>query len=147
LIKTGVIRLAFGMARELRKKNIAAVALTPGFLRSEVMLEKFGVTEANWRDAVKKVPDYAESETPLYAGRAIACLAADPHVMRKSGRVFSSWGLSEEYPFCDADGRRPHFGRHFEKVYGHNMNSCDEGFYKYCFGGAIDTIFADWPKD
>jgi len=88
LIKTNVIRMGFGMARELRRKNVAAVALTPGFLRSEVMLEKFGVTEANWRDAVKKVPDYAESETPLYAGRAIACLAADPHVMKKSGRVW-----------------------------------------------------------
>src|SRR5438045_1374824 len=105
LIKTTVIRLAFAMARELRRKNVAAVALTPGFLRSEVMLEEFGVTEANWRDAVKKVPDYAESETPLYAGRAVACLAADPHLMKKSGRVFSSWGLSEEYPFCGSDGR------------------------------------------
>lgn len=149
LIKTSVMRLALGMARELKRKNVAAIALTPGFLRSEVMLEKFGVTEANWRDAVKKVPDYAESETPLYAGRAIACLAADPKVMKKSGRVFSSWGLSEEYPFCDADGRRPHFGRHFEKVYGPNMNSCDEGFYKYWFGGPIDTIpsFAEWPGD
>src|SRR5215831_3156605 len=78
LIKTTVIRLAFSMARELGRKNVAAVALTPGFLRSEVMLEKFGVTEANWQDAVKKIPDYAESETPLYAGRAIACIAADP---------------------------------------------------------------------
>ena len=143
MVKTGVIRLAFAMARELRKKNVAAVALTPGFLRSEVMLERFGVTEANWRDAVKKVPDYAESETPLYAGRAIAALAADPNLMKKSGRVFSSWGLSEEYPFCDADGRRPHFGRHYEKAYSATMNPCDEGFYKYWFGGPIDAAYAD----
>lgn len=147
LIKTTVIRLAFAMARELKRKNVAAIALTPGFLRSEVMLERFGVTEANWRDAVKKVPDYAESETPLYAGRAIACLAADPEIMKKSGRVFSSWNLSDEYPFCDADGRRPHFGRHFEKTYGPHLNPCDEGFYKYWFGGPIDTIYADWPDE
>jgi NAD(P)-dependent dehydrogenase (short-subunit alcohol dehydrogenase family) len=145
MVKTTVIRLAFAMARELRRKNIAAVALTPGFLRSEVMLEHFGVTEANWRDAVKKVPDYAESETPLYAGRAIACLAADPNLMKKSGRVFSSWGLSDEYGYCDADGSRPHWGRHFVANYGDNMKSCDEKFYEWWFGGPIDTIYADWP--
>src|SRR6266581_2247063 len=81
LIKTSVIRLAFAMARELRKKNIAAVALTPGFLRSEVMLERFGVSEANWQDAVKQRADYITSETPLYAGRAVAALAADPGIM------------------------------------------------------------------
>lgn len=147
LIKTTVIRLAFGMARELRRKNVAAVALTPGFLRSEVMLEKFGVTEGNWQEAVKKVPDYAESETPLYAGRAIACLAADPKIMKKSGRVFSSWTLSDEYPFCDADGRRPHFGRHFEKTYGSSMSPCDDGFYKYWFDDVIDRVFGEWPPD
>jgi NAD(P)-dependent dehydrogenase (short-subunit alcohol dehydrogenase family) len=147
LIKTTVIRLAFAMARELRRKNVAAVALTPGFLRSEVMLEKFGVTEANWQEAVKKVPDYAESETPLYAGRAIAFLAADPNIMKKSGRVFSSWTLSDEYPFCDVDGRRPHFGRHFEKAYGSNMSPCDDGFYKYWFDDLIDRVFGEWPPD
>src|SRR6266446_1375937 len=92
MIKTTVIRQAFAMARELRRKNVAAVALTPGFLRSEVMLEHFGVTEANWQDAVKKTPDYIASETPLYAGRAVAALAADREIMKKSGRVFSSWG-------------------------------------------------------
>lgn len=146
MIKTTVIRLAFAMARELRKKNVAAVAFTPGFLRSEVMLERFGVTEANWRDAVKKVPDYAESETPLYAGRAIACLAAAPDIMKKSGRVFSSWSLSDEYGFCDADGGRPHWGRHFTKKYGDCLKTCDEGFYQYLVGGPIDTIYANWPK-
>ena len=147
MVKTTVIRLAFAMARELRKKNVAAVALSPGFLRSEVMLEHFGVTEANWREAIKKDANYAESETPVYAGRAIACLAADPQVMKKSGRVFSSWTLSEEYPFSDADQRRPHFGRHFEKTYGFKMKACDEGFYKYWFDDTIDRIFGDWPPD
>jgi NAD(P)-dependent dehydrogenase (short-subunit alcohol dehydrogenase family) len=147
MIKTTVIRLAFAMARELRRKNVAAMALTPGFLRSEVMLEKFGVTEADWRDAVKTVPDYAESETPLYSGRAIACLAADPHLMKKSGRVFSSWTLSDEYPFCDADDRRPHFGRHFEKTYGASMRACDDGFYQYWFDDVIDRVFGEWPPE
>lgn len=147
MVKTTVIRLAFAMARELRRKNVAAIAVTPGFLRSEVMLEHFGVTETNWRDAVKKDPNYAESETPLYAGRAIACLAADPNVMKKSGRVFSSWSLSDEYAFCDADGRRPHFGRHFQKTYGEIMKPCDDGFYQYWFDSVIDRIFGEWPPD
>ena len=141
LIKTTVIRLAFDTARELRRKNIAAVALTPGFLRSEIMLEHFGVTEEKWRDAVKKDPNYIVSETPLFAGRAVAALAADPNIMKKSGRVFSSWGLSDEYGFTDADGSQPHWGRHFIKKYGDCMNSCDDGFYKYWFNEAMDKIF------
>ena len=134
------------MAYELRKKNVAAVALTPGFLRSEVMLERFGVSEANWQDAVKIDPNYISSETPLYAGRAVVALAADPGLMKKSGRVFSTWGLSDEYAFCDADGRRPHWGRHFVDTYGDHMNPCDEGFYKYWFGGAVEAVFPDWPS-
>ena len=146
LIKTTVIRQAFAMAYELRRKNVAAIALTPGFLRSEIMLEHFGVTEANWQDAIKKDPNYEISETPLYAGRAITALAADPNIMKKSGRVFSSWGLSDEYGFCDSDGRRPHWGRHFTTKYGDTMNPCDEGFYKYWFGGGIEAVFPDWPK-
>jgi NAD(P)-dependent dehydrogenase (short-subunit alcohol dehydrogenase family) len=145
MVKTTVIRLAFAMARELRRKNVAAIALTPGFLRSEVMLERFGVTAANWRDAVKKNPDYAVSETPLYAGRAVAALATDPDIMKKSGRVFSTWGLSDEYAFTDADGNRPHWGRHFEAKYGKTLKPCDEEFYAYWKGGPIDTMFADWP--
>lgn len=146
MIKTTVIRQAFAMAYELRRKNVAAVALTPGYLRSEVMLERFGVTEATWKDAIKKDPNYAVSETPIYAGRAIAALAADANLMKKSGRVFSSWTLSEEYGFCDADGARPHWGRHFTAKYGDNMNPCNEGFYKYWFGGALEAVFPDWPK-
>jgi len=145
LIKTSVIRLAFDMARELRRKNVAAVALTPGFLRSEVMLEHFGVTEANWRDATQKNPDYIASETPLFVGRAVAALAADPQIMRKSGRAFSSWGLSDEYGFCDVDGARPHWGRHFTAKYGDCMKSCDQRFYEYWTGGPIDTLWSDWP--
>src|ERR1700751_996111 len=147
MVKTTVIRLAFAMARELRRKNVAAIALTPGFLRSEVMLERFGVTAANWRDAVKKNPDYALSETPLYAGRAVGALAADPNIMKKSGRAFTTWGLSDEYGFVDADGSRPHWGRHFEGKYGKTVKNCDDGFYSYWIGGPIDTLVGDWPND
>lgn len=145
LVKTTVIRLAFAQARELRRKNVVAVALTPGFLRSEAMLDNFGVTEANWREAGKKVQHFLESETPLFAGRAVAALAADPNILKKSGRVFSSWTLSDEYGFCDADGRRPHFGRYFVEKYGDHMKSCGDAFYEHWFGGPIDTLYADWP--
>jgi NAD(P)-dependent dehydrogenase (short-subunit alcohol dehydrogenase family) len=145
LVKTSVIRMAFAMARELRSKNVTALALTPGFLRSEVMLDHFGVTEANWREAATKDPNFEESETPLYSGRAVAALAADPDVRDKSGRVFSSWGLSDEYGFCDADGRKPHWGNHAKKKYGDVMKPCDEGFYQYWTGGMVDSIFPNWP--
>ena len=145
LVKTTVIRLAFAMARELRRKNVATAALTPGFLRSEAMLEYFGVTETTWQDAAKKNPDYGTSETPLFAGRAIAALAGDANLMKKSGRVFSSWNLSDEYGFCDADGRRPHWGNHFVQKYGDCMKPCGEAFYEHWFGGPIDAVYADWP--
>ena len=145
LVKTTVIRLAFAMARELRRKNVAAVALTPGFLRSEAMLERFGVTEANWRKAIKKDANYAFSETPLFAGRAIAALAADPSLMKKSGRGFSSWNLSDEYGFCDGDGGRPHWGRHVTEKYGDCLKTCGDAFYEHWVGGVMDTIYGDWP--
>ena len=145
LTKTTVIRLAFAMARELRKKNVAAVALTPGFLRSEAMLEHFGVTENNWRDAAKQDPNYLASETPLFAGRAVAALAADKNLMKKSGRIFSSWRLSDEYSFPDEDGAHPHWGRHFHTTYGANLKYCDDAFYEHWSDPAVDALFPDWP--
>jgi len=145
LVKTSAIRMAFAMARELRRKNVTVLALTPGFLRSEAMLDHFGVTEANWREAAKKDPNFEESETPLYSGRAVAALAADSHIANKSGRVFSSWGLSDEYGFCDTDGRKPHWGNQAKKKYGDVMRPCDEGFYLYWTGGMVDAIFPNWP--
>jgi NAD(P)-dependent dehydrogenase (short-subunit alcohol dehydrogenase family) len=145
LTKTTVIRLAFAMARELRRKNVAAVALTPGFLRSEAMLEHFGVTTETWRDAAKKDPNYLASETPLFAGRAVAALSADPDLFKKSGRVFSSWRLSDEYLFTDADGSRPHWGRHFATTYGSNLKHCDDAFYEHWVDPAVDALFPDWP--
>ncbi|MFD0356992.1 SDR family oxidoreductase [Streptomyces sp. NPDC127110] len=113
LAKSAVIRLAFAQAAELRPHGVAAVAITPGFLRSEALLEHFGVTEENWRDAAAKDPDFAHSETPAYLGRAVAALAADPEVMAKSGRALATWGLYREYGFTDADGSRPDFAAHW----------------------------------
>jgi NAD(P)-dependent dehydrogenase (short-subunit alcohol dehydrogenase family) len=113
LAKASVIRLAYGMAEELRPHGVYAVAVTPGFLRSEAMLDHFGVTEANWQEGAKKDPHFIASETPYFVGRAVAALAADPKLGEKSGGVFSSWGLSDEYGFTDIDGRSPHWGKHF----------------------------------
>lgn len=113
LAKLSVIRLAYAMAEELRPQYITALALTPGFLRSEAMLEHFGVTEANWQEGAKKDPHFIASETPFYVGRAVAALAADPNVASKSGQVFSSWNLAVEYGFRDVDGRQPHWGNYY----------------------------------
>lgn len=122
LAKSSVIRLAVAQAAELKPHGVAAVAITPGFLRSEAMLETFGVTEDNWRDGVAKDANFAHSETPAYLGRAIAALAADPDIMTKSGRALATWGLYEEYGFTDADGTQPDFAAHWaaslEKEYG-----------------------------
>ncbi len=119
LAKVIPIRLALALDAEL-KGRATAVAVTPGFLRSEAMLDHFGVTEATWRDAIAKDPNFAESETPLYVGRAVAALAADPHVARKGGKVFASWTLAKEYGFADADGRRPDWGTHFASLQAHS---------------------------
>ena len=115
LVKVSVIRLAYAMAEELRPHNIAALAVTPGFLRSEAMLEHFGVTEENWQEAARKDPHFIASETPYYVGRAVAALATDPQVAEKSGSVLSSWDLAEEYGFTDIDGRQPNWGRYYEE--------------------------------
>ena len=114
--KMSAIRLAYAMACDLKETGVTAVAVTPGFLRSEVVLEHFGVTEENWRDAIAQDKHFAESETPYFVGRAIAALAADPRVGTKTGRVLASWTLADEYGFEDRDGRRPHWGRHSDEV-------------------------------
>ena len=107
LAKTSVIRLAWAQAKELAPHGCAAVALTPGWLRSEMMLDLFGVEESNWREALAKEPYFAISETPRYVGRAVAHLAADPEVGRWNGRSLSSGGLAKEYGFTDLDGSQP----------------------------------------
>ncbi|MFE9101330.1 SDR family oxidoreductase [Actinomadura geliboluensis] len=116
LAKSAVIRLAFAQAAELRPHGVAAVALTPGFLRSEAVLDHFGVTEDTWRDAAAQDPHFAYSESPTYLGRAVAALAADPNIMDKSGRALATWGLYEEYGFTDADGTRPDFAAHWAEA-------------------------------
>jgi NAD(P)-dependent dehydrogenase (short-subunit alcohol dehydrogenase family) len=116
LAKVGAIRLAYSMAAELRDTGVSAIAVTPGFLRSEAMLDRFGVNEENWREHVKKDRHFAESETPWYVGRAVAALASDSNVSAKSGRVFASWTLAREYGFKDRDGRQPDWGAYFDGV-------------------------------
>jgi NAD(P)-dependent dehydrogenase (short-subunit alcohol dehydrogenase family) len=156
LVKISVIRLAFAMARELRKREIASVALTPGFLRSERVLAHFKVTEANWKDVAKNKSkdknskdqnnapsDFMVSESPRYIGRALVALATDPNVMNKTGRVFSSWALAGEYGFTDLDGSQPHWGDYARKKYG-KYKICDDQFYSYWTPGLIDLIFPDW---
>jgi NAD(P)-dependent dehydrogenase (short-subunit alcohol dehydrogenase family) len=115
LVKASVIRLAYAMSEELRPHHVTALAVTPGFLRSEAMLDHFGVTEANWQEGAKKDPHFIASETPYFVGRAVAVLAADPNVSQKSGGVFSSWNLALEYGFKDIDGRQPNWGKYFEE--------------------------------
>jgi NAD(P)-dependent dehydrogenase (short-subunit alcohol dehydrogenase family) len=115
LVKSAVIRLAKAQAAELAPHGVTAIALTPGFLRSEAMLDHFGVTTHTWRDAVERDPHFAASETPAYIGRAVAALAADPAVSRFAGQALSTWGLSREYGFTDVDGTRPDWGEHYER--------------------------------
>jgi len=110
IVKFSQKALATIWAAELLKHRVAAVAITPGFLRSETMLERFGVTAENWREAGKKDKNFLESESPLFVGRAVAALAADPRVLERSGQLFSSWELGRQYGFTDADGGRPDWG-------------------------------------
>ena len=111
-VKTAQKVLPLLWAAELAPHGIAAMAVTPGFLRSESMLQHFGVTEDNWRDAGKKDPNFLQSESPLFVGRAIAALAADAKVQSRTGMLFGSWELGRDYRLSDYDGRRPDWGRH-----------------------------------
>ncbi len=125
LVKSTVIRMAYALSEELRPHHITALAVTPGFLRSEAMLEHFGVTEANWQAGAEQDPHFIASETPSYVGRAVAALAADPEVSKKAGKVFASWTLAHEYGFTDVDGRKPDWGKYFaEKVAGEKSVQC-----------------------
>ncbi|MEU6452265.1 SDR family oxidoreductase [Streptomyces sp. NPDC046979] len=116
LAKTSVVRMAFALGHELGPRGATAVSLTPGWLRSEIMLDHYGVREDNWRDALDRVPHFAISETPRYVGRAVAALAADPDVARFNGRSLSSGGLAQEYGFTDLDGSRPDAWRYLVEV-------------------------------
>jgi NAD(P)-dependent dehydrogenase (short-subunit alcohol dehydrogenase family) len=145
LVKTSIIRLAFIMARELRKRPVTALALTPGFVRSEDVMDRFGVNEHNWRDALRTEPNLIASESPNFVGRAVAALAADRDVITKAGRVFTTWDLALEYGFTDTDGERPNWGQYFEEKYG-SYRTCDPAFYEYWRGGPIELVFPNWPE-
>ncbi|MDW3850466.1 SDR family oxidoreductase [Micromonospora sp. BRA006-A] len=116
LAKVSVNRLGFSQAHELAPHGCTAVALTPGWLRSEAMLEHYGVTEANWRDGATTEPHFVMSETPAFVGRAVAALAADPDRARWNGQSLDSGGLAQVYGFTDVDGSRPHWARYYEEV-------------------------------
>jgi NAD(P)-dependent dehydrogenase (short-subunit alcohol dehydrogenase family) len=117
LAKTSVIRLAFAQSEELAPHGCTAVALTPGWLRSEIMLERYGVTEANWREGAATNPHFAAiSESPRFVGRAVAALAADPDVHRHNGGSFSSGGLARDYGFTDLDGSQPDCWRYLVEI-------------------------------
>jgi NAD(P)-dependent dehydrogenase (short-subunit alcohol dehydrogenase family) len=117
LAKASVLRLAFAQGHELAPHGSTAVALTPGWLRSEMMLEHYGVTEDNWREATVGSPHFvAISESPRFVGRAVAALAADPDLHRRNGGSFSSGGLAREYGFTDVDGSQPDCWRYIVEV-------------------------------
>ena len=110
LVKTAVVRMGGALAHELKPHGVTALTVTPGFLRSESMLDHFGVTEETWREAAERVPYFSHSETPHLLGRGIAALAADPDRDRFAGRCLGSWDLMHTYDLVDADGARPDWG-------------------------------------
>ena len=128
LAKTSVIRLAWAQAQELRDHQATAVALTPGWMRSEAMLEHYSVTEANWREATERTPHFCISETPRYVGRAVAALAADPDASRWSGQSLSSGQLAQVYGFTDLDGTRPDCWRYMVEVVERGGPAGDAGY-------------------
>jgi NAD(P)-dependent dehydrogenase (short-subunit alcohol dehydrogenase family) len=109
-VKASVVRFGEALSYELAPHGVTALSVTPGFLRSEMMLENFGVTEETWREAAARVEYFEHSETPHLLGRGVAALAADPERSRFAGRCLGSWDLMHEYGFTDADGERPDWG-------------------------------------
>jgi NAD(P)-dependent dehydrogenase (short-subunit alcohol dehydrogenase family) len=116
LVKTGVIRMAWAHAKDLEKHGCTGVSMTPGWMRSEMMLEIFGVTEETWRESSIAPPHFVISETPRFVGRAVAALAGDPEKARFNGQSLSSGGLAKVYGFDDVDGSRPDCWRYMDEV-------------------------------
>ena len=116
LAKVAATRMAWAHAQDLAKHGSMAISITPGWMRSEMMLGHYGVTEANWRDALKTTPHFVISESPRFVGRAIAALAADPERARWNGQSLSSGGLAQVYGFTDVDGSRPDCWRYIKEV-------------------------------
>jgi NAD(P)-dependent dehydrogenase (short-subunit alcohol dehydrogenase family) len=128
LAKTSVIRIAWALGEELHDRGATAVALTPGWMRSELMLEHYGVSEENWRDATERTPHFCISETPVFVGRAVAALAADPEVARWNGQSLSSGQLAQVYGFTDVDGTRPDCWRYMVEVMEAGAPAGDAGY-------------------
>jgi NAD(P)-dependent dehydrogenase (short-subunit alcohol dehydrogenase family) len=128
LAKVAPIRLARSWAHELGPHGGTAIAITPGWLRSEMMLDHYGVTEENWRDGTKVSPHFVIAESPLYTGRAVAALAGDPDVARWNGASLSSGGLAAVYGFTDLDGTRPDAWRYIVEVREAGKPADDTGY-------------------
>ena len=107
LVKANVERIVKGLTFELKEHPVTAVGVTPGWLRSEGMLEGFGVREDNWRDALEKVPGFAISESPTYVARGVAAMAAGGEPERWSGQIVTARQLADAYNLTDTDGSRP----------------------------------------
>ena len=128
LAKASVLRMAWALGQELGPRGATAVALTPGWMRSEAMLEHHAVREEDWRDAVERTPHFCISETPRYVGRAVAALAGDPDVARWNGQSLSSGGLAQVYGFTDLDGTRPDCWRYLVEVQEAGLPAGDAGY-------------------
>ncbi|MGY4690034.1 SDR family oxidoreductase [Salibacterium sp. K-3] len=128
LAKSSVIRIAEGLAHELKQHNCTAVSLTPGWMRSEIMLEEYSVCEDNWYEATKKEPHFAISETTRFVGRAVVALAADPKLSRWNGQSLSSGQLSKIYGFTDLDGSQPDSWRYLVEVQDEGKPANVEGY-------------------
>ena len=128
LVKAAVQRMTVAQAYELGPHQAAAVAVTPGWMRSEDMLDFYGVTEATWREATVRVPHFCISESPAYTGRAVTALAADPAVARWSGQVVSSGQLARVYGFTDTDGTQPDCWRYVVEVQDKDLPADDRGY-------------------
>ena len=130
LAKCSIRAIGRGLGAELAKYDCVGLAVTPGFLRSESMLDHFGVTEETWREAVGTTapPDFAVSETPAYLGRAVAALATDPDVSRFAGQTVASWTLMREYGFTDTDGTQPDCWRYVVQVQDQDLPASDAGY-------------------
>jgi NAD(P)-dependent dehydrogenase (short-subunit alcohol dehydrogenase family) len=128
LVKANVERITLSLTAELADASCTAVAVTPGWLRSERMLENFGVTEETWRDALEKQPHFCSSESPTYVARGIAALAADPDVPRYAGRVLSSAELARTYGVTDIDGTQPDGWRYLVEIHVPGKPANDFGY-------------------
>jgi NAD(P)-dependent dehydrogenase (short-subunit alcohol dehydrogenase family) len=128
LVKTAVQRMALAQSHELAPHGCTAVAVTPGWLRSEMMLDAYGVSEASWRDATAKSPHFCISESPVYVARGVAALAADPDARRFGGQTLSSADLARRYDLTDADGTRPDAWRYLAEVQEPGLPANDAGY-------------------